>query len=184
MKDKNFLNALDDWGAILTDTYERNAVKCIEVTGNDITVSIGYKTDEAFLLYAETEDVHSLVINKIYNNPKIAQGEEGKFIITQPFSTSFINFYVHYEDLTINGISSEEYILNMFANEPDKYEGAEIHPNRFIIMSLIRDDNNLPGEPFNYFESGTGKAHKNIKTRINPQLKEEMLKKWNEHVGI
>ena len=176
-QDKRFLNALDDWGSILTDTYERNIVRCIEVTGRDINVNIGYKSKEGFLLNTVTKGVHSLVINKIYDDPK--NGKEGKFIIVKPVVTQYINFYVHYEDLIINGIPADEYILNMFANNPNKYEGAELHPDRYIIMTLFKDEHNLPGEPFNYYESRFSRAHKNIKTKINPQLKEEMLKKWN-----
>ena len=179
MKENEFLNSLNDWGSILTDTYERNATNQIEVTGDDIAVAISFKHND-FIFNTTINRVTSLQINKIYDYSKKSGGEPNKFTVVKYPNIRFIGFFVYYEDLLIDGIPAEEYILNYFENNPESFQDVEIHPEKYIVMSVRKDDNNLPGEPFNYFETTPNKTVQNIKTKISPNLKNKMLQAWNE----
>lgn len=170
-QDKEFLNALDDWGTILTDTYERNAV-LITIEGQDIPIEIDYM-DSDHVNYVTPKGINSLQINKIYNDVRYASPIEGEFNIIKGINKLII-FHVYYEDLLINDIPAEEFILNMFDKDPQEYRFAKIRKSKSIKIGLAIKNNRF------VLDNGYNTTFDDAIINIVPHLKNKMLDEWNQ----
>lgn len=170
-QDKNFLNALDDWGTILTDTYEKNA-RLITMEGKDIPLNIDYM-DGDHVNYVKPNGINSLQINKIYNGARYASPIEGEFNIVKEFNKLII-FYVNYEDLLINNIPTGEFILNMFEEDPQNYRFAKIRKTKSVIFTLVYKNNKF------VLGNGYKNTFDDVVINIAPYLKNKMIEEWKK----
>lgn len=174
-QDKRFLDALDDWGAILTDTYERNAADGLTIEGNNLPIVIVYKDDSIIYRMIHhkhmiLEGINTINIYKIYNDLKFDKQAEGKFAKIKTFGRTLVMFYVKYDDMLLNDTPAKEFILNKFAENPLKYKQAEIK-NHYLVMTLVQE-----GDKFVLDNGSYGTTGDDAIVTIDPKLKSRMLR--------
>lgn len=169
-KDKRFLNALDDWGTILTDTYERNAAEGLTIEGNNLPIAIVYKDEGIQKTYMVPEGINTINISKIYNDLKFDTQSEGKFVKIESFGRTLIMFYVRYDDMLLNDKPALEFISNVFAENPQKYKQPEIK-NHYLVITLVQED----GDTFVLDNGSYGTTGGEAIVTIDPKLKNRML---------
>lgn len=168
-KDKRFLNALDDWGTVLTDTYELNAAEGLTIEGNNLPIAIVYK-DGGIQTYMIPEGINTINIYKIYNDLKFDTQSEGKFAKLESFGRTLIMFYVRYEDMLLNDKPTLEFISNVFAEKPQMYKQPEIK-NHYLVITLVQEDE----DTFVLDNGSYGNTGCEAIVTIDPKLKNRML---------
>lgn len=149
-KDKNFLDALDDWGTILTDTYEQHTDEVIYNSEGLLITKTDKNNDDSEIISTvnfTNEDGTTFVdiyMERIiwpsfdyydftYNNPNYKEGEYYfDYIIYSLETTSILNSDNTLNDVTVGfSVLTNVYLKSVDHSQPVK----KLHENRIAYKS-------------------------------------------------